>query len=213
MHAAAGPGAEWGVRTAVARSNAKASEIDIRGWINAVSLEEFVPVRRTILVVIPIALAVLTAACGSGSKPASSAAPGAQLAAAPKTAEQVVTAITGKIPTVKLVRTLTAADDANHLLGRPNGYTSKTAFSDSRLPADQLGGTAADSGDRGGSVEVFADGAGAKARMDYIQAIGKSAALFAEYDYANGPILVRVSKLLTPDQAKEYEAATKAVTG
>ena len=137
------------------------------------------PVRRTIFVVIPIALAVLTAACGSGSKPASSAAPGAQLAAAPKTAEQVVTAITGKIPTVKLVRTFTAADDANHLLGRPNGYTSKTAFSDSRLPADQLGGTAADSGDRGGSVEVFADGAGAKARMDYIQAIGKSAALLS----------------------------------
>jgi hypothetical protein len=178
-----------------------------------VSLEEFVPVRRTILVVIPIALAVLTAGCGSGSQPASSAAPAAQIAVAAKTAEQVVTAITGKIPTAKLVRTYTAADDANHLLGRPNGYTSKTAFSDSRVPVDQLGGAAADSGDRGGSVEVFADAAGAKARMDYIQAIGKSAPLFAEYDYANGPILVRVSKLLTPDQAKDYEAATKAVTG
>jgi hypothetical protein len=43
--------------------------------------------------------------------------------------------------------------------------------------------------------------------------LGKSAPLFAEYDYANGPILVRVSKLLTPDQAKEYEAATKTITG
>jgi hypothetical protein len=84
-----------------------------------------------------------------------------------KTADDVTTLLQQKIAAVKPIKVSTAADDPNHLLGRPHGYTSKTAFADSRVPADEV-------------------------------------------EYLAGPVLVRVSRLLTPDQAKEYEAAVKA---
>ena len=150
-----------------------------------------------------ITAATLLAGCSSSSSEPASAA------AAAASADQVIGTLAKKIPTVSLVKTYTAEDDPNHLLGRPNGYTSKAAFADSRVPADQLEGTPADDTDRGGSVEVFADEAGAKGRADYIQAIAKSLPAAAEYDYVAGKVLVRVSHLLTPDQAKEYEAAVK----
>jgi hypothetical protein len=156
------------------------------------------------MAIMPIMLVVLTA-CGTGGGPSTAGSD----AAAPLTAEQVTSVLIGKIPTVKLVKAYTATDDPNHQLGRPNGYTSKTAFSDSRVPAGELEGQREDATERGGSVEVFADAASAKARMDYIQTIGKSLPLAVEYNYVNGPILVRVTNLLTPDQAKDYETATK----
>lgn len=161
------------------------------------------PKRRLHTALIAVAAGALLASCSTSSPaPAAATAP-------PASAEQVVATLTSKIPTVKLVKTYTAEDDPNHLLGRPNGYTSKTAFADSRVPADQLQGTPDDSTDRGGSVEVFSDAVGAKARADYIQTVTKSLPAAAEYDYQAGGVLVRVSHLLTPDQAKGYEAAIK----
>jgi hypothetical protein len=71
-------------------------------------------------------------------------------------------------------------------------------------------GRASDAVEHGGSVGVFPDEAGAKARTDFIQTIAKSMPMVGGYDYLAGPVLVRVSRLLTPDQAKEYEAAVKA---
>ncbi|MET7996993.1 hypothetical protein ABZU76_39570 [Amycolatopsis sp. NPDC005232] len=87
----------------------------------------------------------------------------------------------------------TAANDPNHMLRRPNGYTSKDAFADSRIPADQLQGSEADAIERGGSIEVFADEDGAKTRMDYIQAIGKCLPASAEHDFLAGPMPVASS--------------------
>jgi hypothetical protein len=162
-------------------------------------------VRRLALVVIPLALAALTACSGSSTTSGSTGG----TAATVKTADQVTADITGKIPSAKLFKTYTAADDPNHQLGRPGGYTSKTAFSDSRVPADEAEFTEPDAVERGGSIEVFADEAGAKTRMDYIQEIVKKLPAATEYEYLNGPVLVRVSKLLTPDQAKEYDAAIR----
>lgn len=159
-------------------------------------------VRRSVLLAIPITLAVLTACSSEGGASSTGAAP------TPPSAEQVTTVLVGKIPTVKLVKSYTAADDPNHQLGRPNGYTSKTAFSDSRIPADQVEGFDDDATDRGGSVEVFPDEAGATARKTYIQTLGKSLPLAVEYDYVHGGVLVRVAHELTPDQAKDYETAT-----
>ncbi|EOD63155.1 hypothetical protein [Amycolatopsis vancoresmycina] len=160
------------------------------------------PNRTAAALLAATAASFLLVSCSSAdsSTPAAAPAPAAS-------ADQVVAKLAGKIPTVKLVKTYTAEDDPNHLLGRPNGYTSKAAFADSRIPVDQLDGTAPDSTDRGGSVEVFADEAGAKARMDLVQAATKG--LDPEYDYVAGPVLVRVSHLLTPDQAKEYESAVR----
>ena len=127
------------------------------------------------------------------------------------TAEQVTQKLAEKIPTVSLTKTYNAQDDPNHLLGRPNGYLTKTAFADSRIPADQLPEDKTQT-EHGGGVEVFPDAAGAKARMDRIQEIAKSlGGMINEYDYVKGGVLVRVSKLLTPDQAKEYETALSAI--
>lgn len=49
--------------------------------------------------------------------------------------------------------------------------------------------------------------------MDDIQSFGKQTPILAEYDYVAGGVLVRVSKQLTPTQAKEYETALAAIVG
>lgn len=173
--------------------------------------------NRSLLALLP--LAAVLAACGAqptasaGGSAGSDATVTSDAAKPAPTANQVAASLEAKLPVMKTVKVYTAADDPNHLLGRPNGYTSKMAFSDSRVPADQLQGVKADDVERGGSVEVFPDAAGATSRAQYIQQIAKSLPAAGEYDYTNGPVLIRVSRLLTPDQEKEYENAAKAVLG
>lgn len=160
------------------------------------------------------AVGLLAAACtacssgGGGSSPGASGVVPAQVAKA-RTAAEVTALLASKIPSVSLVKDYTAADDVNQLLGRPGGYTSKTAFRDSRIPADKTPGSAPDDVLVGGSVEVFGSDADAKGRMDYITQIGKRMPAAVEYDYVVGPVLVRVSRVLTPEQAQQYEAALK----
>lgn len=177
--------------------------------------QEGVPLRFLNVALLPVA-ALFLAACGTAPATTSTGGgggtPTSSVPSASMTAEQVVKALAAKIPTAKLVKTYTAADDPNSMLGRPNGYTSKSMFTDSQIPADKLTFVPAEDVGRGGSVEVFPDAAGAKTRADYLTALGKSP-MFAEYDYQAGPILVRVSSKLTPDQAASYQAALKAITG
>ena len=96
----------------------------------------------------------------------------------------------------------TAETDPNKMLGRPNGYTSKATFHDSRLkqrgPMDL---------DGGGSVEVFASADEAESRKKYIDGIGKAGAVLSEYSWLKGAVLLRVSRELTPDQANAYRDA------
>lgn len=101
----------------------------------------------------------------------------------------------------------TATNDPNHLLGRPGGYTSKTAFVDSRINELE-----AEPGsiEAGGSVEVFSNHAEAQARVNYISKMEQIMTVFGnEYDYVNGNTVLRVSSLLTPAQAATYENAAK----
>jgi len=124
----------------------------------------------------------------------------------PLTAEQVTRQLTEQVRTGTLTTVYTAETDPNKLLGRPGGYMSKTAFSDSRIkPA--LFGTTQDSVNGGGSVELFADEDAATARRNYVQELGKRLPILTEYDYQSGPVLLRVSRNLTPEQAAEYESA------
>jgi hypothetical protein len=127
------------------------------------------------------------------------------------TAQQAVAALGKSIPELKLTQVYTEANDPNHLLGRPGGYTSKAAFSDSRVSSADVEGLDNDAIERGGSVEVFKTEKEAKSRADYIETIAKSMPSATEYHYITGGILVRVSKLLTPTQAKDYEAAAKNI--
>jgi hypothetical protein len=106
--------------------------------------------------------------------------------------------------------TYTDTTDLNHLLGRPGQYIGKVNFKDTRTP---------DSGnhdvniavDDGGSIEVFATAADATNRFTYVQTIATNSALFAEYDYQDGLVVLRVSKILTPAQAQVYQAALQAL--
>ncbi len=62
--------------------------------------------------------------------------------------------------------------------------------------------------DYGGSVEVFATANEAKARAVYIESVLKADPMLGtEYDYLNGPVLLRVSQYLIPSQAEEYQRA------
>ena len=163
------------------------------------------------------------AACGSGQVPAgtpaasqpagsTSAAASTPPTSAPadeRTAKEVLSDLLRQVDEASLVKTYTEEDDPNKLLGRPNGYTSKVAFADSRIDQDEADDSQVekDAIERGGSVEVYPDESGAKARADYIQGIQKGGAFGSEYDYVRGGVLVRVTGDLTPKQAKDYQAA------
>lgn len=105
----------------------------------------------------------------------------------------------------------TADTDPNHLLGRPHQYLAKANWHDTRLPAPK--NPAAPEVSDGGGLEIYADAGGAAARGAYIAGIGKSMAALAEYDYLYGPILLRLSKDLTPAQAAAYTTALTTLTG
>lgn len=175
--------------------------------------------RRTLTLTSCAALLALTGCASSTtSTPASSdTAPGPTTptsaapakATTPLTATTAMTQLAAKVTTAKLTNTVTENNDGNNLIGRPHEYTSKVQFKDTRVnPADTTG---LDKGDIqfGGSIEVFATPEDAAARAKYIQAVTASLPAAAEYDYVQGDILVRVSHLLKPSQAKDYEAATR----
>ena len=124
-----------------------------------------------------------------------------------ETAEEVFNRIAAQGPTASLVKVYTEDDDPNRLLGRPNGYTSKIAFADSRISKADTDGTQKDAIERSGSIEVFPDADLAKGRAEYIQGVLKSSGLGAEYDYLQGPVLVRVTGNLSPSKARDYERA------
>lgn len=159
--------------------------------------------NRTLTATAALLLAGL-AACSSssGSTPAKTAAK-----PKPLTASTAFTQLSAAVPTAKLSGTVTAANDPNHLLGRPGQYTSKVTFADSRIKASDVSGTSKGDVDRGGAIEVFATARDAEARAKYIEAIVKAMPIVSEYDYAHGTVLVRVSHYLTPAQAAGYKSA------
>lgn len=102
----------------------------------------------------------------------------------------------------------TAETDPNHLLGRPGGYASKTTFKDGRLQTRTEGQFSLEDG---GSVEVYPTAAAAKGRRDLLAGISEKAPILGEYTYLRGTVVLRVSRILTPAQAAEYDAALAAM--
>lgn len=104
-----------------------------------------------------------------------------------------------------------ASNDLNKQLGRPYQYTSKVNFKDTRTPASTNQGANISVSD-GGSIEVFATTGDALNRFNYLQALTKSgSAIFAEYEYLDGTVVMRISSQLTPTQAAAYQVALKAL--
>ncbi|MCX5063763.1 MULTISPECIES: hypothetical protein [unclassified Streptomyces] len=172
--------------------------------------------RRTLTTTTTTAVLLAALAGCSNSNPTTSTS-GAGKTSTPSststslTAATAFTQISAKVATAKLSGTVTAANDPDHLLGRPNQYTSKVTFSDSRIKASDVAGTSKGDVSRGGEIEVFADPAAAAARAKYIETVTKSISALAEYDYVHGTVLVRVSMLLTPTQAAGYKAASDGI--
>lgn len=130
----------------------------------------------------------------------------ASASARPVTAVSVLKALQAHRMPIDRYVAYTASSDPNHLLGRPGQYVSKVNFHDKRLKFDKTYDTRG-----GGSVETFANHADAARRFKYVQGFGKTS-LFAEYDYLNGTVLLRLSNVLTPKQAAAYKKALLAVT-
>lgn len=182
--------------------------------------------NRTLNLTATAALACLAlTACASSVKPASSDGATVQVSASTATttpatpaaapavlnASQVMAKLAQLVPQAKQTVVVTAANDGNHLLGRPNEYTSKVDFSDSRIPASDGQGDDPGDVDFGGSIEVFPSPALAAARVKYIQAVTASVPMFSEYDYQAGDAVIRVSHYLTPAQAADYQKAVKTL--
>jgi hypothetical protein len=177
---------------------------------------------RTLLPIVAVVLALLLSACGGSSQSSSSSTspsptatstppptPTPQAAAhTHQSADQLLQGLKAKGLPIGSSITYTAATDLNHLLGRPGQYTDKVSFKDTRITGQGTGIGVSD----GGSIEVFATTADAGKRFAYLQSLSTSGnALFAEYEYLDGVVILRISNQLTPDQAGQYQAALKAL--
>jgi hypothetical protein len=116
---------------------------------------------------------------------------------------QVITALRRAGLPIGTVRYHSPASDPNKLLGRPGQYTGKANFHDRRLRGRDY------TVDNGGSVETFASNSDASRRYKYVRAISTSSPLFAEWNYVEGTVVLRLSHELTPRQAKQYERALR----
>ena len=134
------------------------------------------------------------------------------LSFAAPTAESVESYLAAKGLPITGVVAFDASTDPNHLLGRPNGYLSKVAWQDPRIPqTDQ----SSDPGgiEWGGGIEVFPTAAAATSRASYLSAIGQASSVLAnEYDYVLSPILMRISGTFIPTTADGYRSALSGST-
>jgi hypothetical protein len=175
---------------------------------------------RTTLTLAAAVLAASTActtmSAGTGTPAAakSSAAPAPAPPAKATDAAGITRQLTTKGLPVKLTITYDATSDPNGRLGRPHQYLSKTAFDDTRVADSPQAKEDAtkdrrDSISYGGTVEVFPNADDATVWVKYVdgaqQALG--GLIRPDYIYQHGAVVVRVSHLLTPDQAKVYEKA------
>jgi hypothetical protein len=116
------------------------------------------------------------------------------------TADVVLSAFRSAGIPISDIWVITAEDDPNELLGRPNQYIAKVSWKDTRITTSGEPGL-----DTGGTLEIFSNADDMQARKQYLEAVTKGIAFLAEYAYGNGTMLLRLSHELTPDQAKGYE--------
>lgn len=163
--------------------------------------------RASLAVALLTAGVALTACSSNADSKAAEPKDGAPAADTARDATADYAIIHSAVADTTLTATVTAANDGNHLLGRPHQYTSAIKFADDRVKAADVDGLDKDDVTRGGGIEVFANHDDAQTRADYIQTVTKGLPALSEYDYVSGSVVVRVSHLLTPDQAAEYKAA------
>jgi hypothetical protein len=123
-----------------------------------------------------------------------------------ETAEEAFNRIAAKVPTASLVKVY-RGQRPQPAAGSAQRLHIEIAFADSRISKTDTDETQKDAIERGGSIEVFPDADLAKGRAECIQGVLKNSGLGAEYDYLDGPALVRVTGSLSPSKARDYEWA------
>ena len=152
--------------------------------------------------------AASTAATTAASAPGSSSdAPSSSAPAAPADAANGLVKLQSAGLPIGATGTVTAENDPNHLLGRPGQYTSKVYWIDTSIDTNEVLDSSEGSVEAGGAIETFADAASAQKRADYIQSVTAGIPALIEYDEVVGPSVLRLSKVLTPDQVAKYKAA------
>lgn len=149
-----------------------------------------------------------TALSGCSDNPTAPNQPETKAEAKAETAADVVAALKASGLPVGDVTVITAATDSNKLLGRPNQYTSKADFYDTRHPvnADKME-------DPVHTVEVFVNAEDAKARHDYVENVTKGVGFLTQYQILEGKVLLRMDKAMLPDETEQYRAALKKIAG
>jgi len=166
------------------------------GGIDIVS-ERRANLQKILVVVILLLFAFIFAGC-NGSKQVTSNKP-IQKEKSVYTASEVLQALKKANLPIGKYEEYTAKTNTNKLLGRPNQYTGKINFEDTRIKEDDS--------DLSDSIEVFKNQSDLEARKAYTENISKNIAFLNQYIYAHKNILLRLDNALTPDQAKEYEKA------
>lgn len=116
------------------------------------------------------------------------------------TTEAIIDAFKNGITTVGDAIVYTEETDVNELLGRPNQYTGKADFSDTR--AEQGGEYLV-----GGTVETFNSKEDCDSRWNYLKQFDSAdagALGLKQYVYKYEKVLLRIDYALTPSQAEEY---------
>lgn len=131
------------------------------------------------------------------------------------TAEEIANKLKEKISSVGKIVVYTEETDLNKLLGRPNQYTSKATFEDTRLEQVNADNEFLSEEERneptGGTIEVFSNKDDMESRKEYTESLSASMPMLNQYIYAEGNALLRLDNDLTPTQAQEYEQAFKEI--
>ncbi|MDO6355109.1 hypothetical protein Q3V94_08460 [Caloramator sp. CAR-1] len=152
-------------------------------------MKKFLSVTIAIILLIATLSGCQTSSSSSNSKPK------------PTTAEGIVKSLQNSNMPITKIEVYTEKNDPNKLLGRPGQYISKANFLDSRIDEPVSNNIEVING---GSIEVFANKNDAQKRYEYVSSIAQSSPMFNEYDYLIDKVLLRLSKNLTPEEAKEY---------
>ena len=111
----------------------------------------------------------------------------------------------------------TEETDTNGNLGRPNQYTSKADFSDSRVEEYATTEEAKlESGLKGGTIEVFSSSSDCQTRYDYLKAfMDPSIGAFGlnQYMYKYDKVIFRVSYDVVPSEAEVYKEQMDEILG
>ena len=146
--------------------------------------------KKLMAILVVVSMLLCLYACGEDSQ---------TMAKKQSTAQELVTSLqNAKLP-ITNVQVYTSSTDPNSLLGRPKQYISKVSFADSRLEQSDANHPT------GGSIEVFSNTQDLTDRKTYLENIQAKMPGMMEYIYANGNYLLRLNKLLTPEQADLYE--------